>query len=142
MLDPPWNETGGGRIRRGADRHYSLLTTNEIIQTVKESGAFIPDPEGCHLYLWATNNFLEDGLRVIRELGFRYITNIVWVKDRFGLGQYFRGQHELCLFAVKGRLMTRNRRTSTVITERKREHSRKPESIRASDAPLIYFLHH
>src|SRR5215469_3891001 len=25
VIDPPWNETGGGRIKRGADRHYQLL---------------------------------------------------------------------------------------------------------------------
>ena len=23
--DPPWNETGGGKIKRGADKHYSLM---------------------------------------------------------------------------------------------------------------------
>ena len=42
-------------------------------------------------------------MRIIEHLGFRYITNIVWAKSRFGLGRYFRGQHELCLFATKGR---------------------------------------
>ena len=28
--DPPWHEQGGGKIKRGADRHYSLMTTEEI----------------------------------------------------------------------------------------------------------------
>jgi hypothetical protein len=23
-IDPPWPERGGGKIKRGADRHYSL----------------------------------------------------------------------------------------------------------------------
>lgn len=28
--DPPWMETGGGKIRRGADAHYPLMKTREI----------------------------------------------------------------------------------------------------------------
>jgi len=128
LIDPPWYEKGAGKIKRGADRHYPLLKTDEIIKVIKNSGVFKP-AENCHLYLWVTNNFLRDGLRVIDELGFRYVTNLVWVKDRFGLGQYFRGQHELCLFAVKGKLMTKRRNISTVIFARKKEHSRKPDEI-------------
>jgi N6-adenosine-specific RNA methylase IME4 len=128
LIDPPWYEKGGGKIKRGADRHYPLLKTDEIISVIKNSGVFSP-ADDCHLYLWVTNNFLEDGLRVVRELGFRYITNLVWVKDRWGLGQYFRGQHELCLFGVRGKLMTRNRFTPTVIIARKRRHSQKPDEM-------------
>lgn len=128
LIDPPWYEKGAGKIKRGADRHYPLLKTDEIIKVVKESGMFRP-ADDCHLYLWVTNNFLKDGLKVTESLGFRYVTNIVWVKDSIGLGQYFRGQHELCLFGVRGNLMTRNRSTPTVISARKREHSRKPSKI-------------
>ncbi len=131
MIDPPWKEQGGGQIKRGADRHYDLMDTYDIIKAIKTSGVFTPHPKGCHLYLWVTNSFLEDGLRVMRELGFRYITNLVWAKDRFGLGQYFRQQTELCLFGVAGSetLMTSNRSTSNLIQEPKREHSQKPEAI-------------
>lgn len=128
LMDPPWYEKGAGKIKRGANRHYPLLKTDEIISVIKNSGAFRP-AEDCHLYLWVTNNFLRDGLKVVEELDFRYITNLVWVKDSFGLGQYFRGQHELCLFGVRGNLRTRDRSTPTVINARKREHSRKPDQI-------------
>ena len=48
--------------------------------------------------------FLKDGIEVMESWGFRYVTNMVWCKDRFGIGYYFRGQHELCLFGVKGNL--------------------------------------
>lgn len=55
--DPPWWETGGGKIKRGADRHYQLMKTPEIIALpVPELIA----PDGCHLYLWATNNHLAE----------------------------------------------------------------------------------
>jgi N6-adenosine-specific RNA methylase IME4 len=98
VADPPWLERGGGKIKRGADRHYPLMATSDICQLpVKQ----IASPSA-HLYLWVTNNFLPDGLRVMEAWGFRYVTNVCWVKDRNGLGQYFRGRHELCLFGVRG----------------------------------------
>ena len=30
-VDPPWSEVGGGKIKRGADRHYSVMKTKDII---------------------------------------------------------------------------------------------------------------
>lgn len=98
--DPPWPEHGGGQIQRGADRHYPLMKVDEI--------AALPFGDWCapdaHCYLWVTNNFLEDGFRVLRAWGFRYVTKVDWIKDKAGLGQYFRGMSEPCLFAVRGRL--------------------------------------
>lgn len=95
--DPPWHESGGGKIKRGADRHYPLMKTTEI-ESLPVNGLIHPD--GCHLYLWATNNHLQDAFKVINAWGFEYITTITWMKDRPGLGQYFRGITEHCLFAV------------------------------------------
>jgi len=128
--DPPWNESGGGKIKRGADRHYPLMKTVEIIEYMKQ----IPVDVNAHLYLWVTNNHLRDGLEVVDALGFRYVTNIVWVKNHYGLGQYFRGQHELCLFCVKGCLPFKKMVNAirsccefpSVIHEKKKDHSEKP----------------
>ena len=129
--DPPWNETGGGRIRRGADKHYSLMKTKDIISLpvrdiVKDSS---------HLYLWVTNNRLIDGLEVMKEWGFEYRTVITWFKDRIGLGQYFRGITEHCLFGVKGNLpykLEEGKRCQgkTGFYAKKTIHSRKPEEMR------------
>jgi N6-adenosine-specific RNA methylase IME4 len=102
VADPPWMERGGGAIKRGADRHYPLLHEDEILSTILQAPVWRPD-DNAHLYLWVTNNFLPSGLRIMDGLGFRYVTNVVWVKDRPGLGQYFRGQHELLLFGVRKR---------------------------------------
>ena len=102
LADPPWYQRGGGKSKRGADRHYPLLKEAQI----KELMSDILDgkvEENAHLYMWCANNHLPEGLRVMEHLGFRYITNIVWAKKYFGLGRYFRGQHEICLFGVKGR---------------------------------------
>lgn len=122
LADPPWYEQGGGG--RGAQEHYPLLKTPDIIETIYSSGAWCP-ARNAHLWLWVTNNFLEDGLFVMRALGFRYITNAVWVKDRFGLGKYLRGQHELLLFGTRGTLPARER-VPSVIHAPRTVHSRKP----------------
>lgn len=38
-LDPPWPEKGGGKIKRGADRHYKLMSVKEIIGLLIENYA-------------------------------------------------------------------------------------------------------
>ena len=131
--DPPWYEVGSGKIKRGADKHYSLMKTTDIKMLPVQD---IADNE-CWLYMWVTNNYLKDGLEVMEHWGFKYITNLVWVKPSFGLGYYFRGQHELCLFGVKGKkgnkLQPQVKNESTLITELEPikhsahpKHSKKP----------------
>ena len=43
LMDPPWYERGGGKIKRGADRHYNVLKLNEIVEVIYKSGVFNPD---------------------------------------------------------------------------------------------------
>jgi len=131
--DPPWPEYGGGRIRRGANRHYALMSIEEI-EALHQEVKRITD-ENCHLYLWTTNNYLPKALGVMAKWGFQYRTMITWAKDRFGLGQYFRGQTEHCLFGVRGMLPYRERPDGkraqgiTLITAPRQEHSQKPERM-------------
>lgn len=134
VADPPWAERGGGKIKRGADRHYPLLSEREIVETMISCRHWSRVESDAHLWLWVTNNFLESGLFVMRALGFRYVTNAVWAKHRMGLGQYMRGQHELCLFGVRGRMKPKPTARSTPslisggILERTK-HSRKPDEF-------------
>lgn len=137
-IDPPWEEKGGGKIKRGADRHYKTMKLSEIkALPIKE----LAHPDGCHLYMWVTNNFLEKGLSLLKDWGFEYITLITWNKDRMGLGQYFRGLTEHCIFAsTKKRLPykvesltdgTQKRcQGVTGFFEAKTIHSRKPVKMR------------
>lgn len=128
LIDPPWMERGGGKIKRGADRHYSLMTTEQIIETIRCCFSVYPVADSAHLYLWVTNNFLRDGFQVIDALGFRYITIITWVKDRIGLGQYFRGLTEQLLFSVRGDYLPATQKGVTAIFEAKTTHSTKPNA--------------
>ena len=80
-IDPPWEEKGGGKIKRGADRHYNLMSLDEIkALPIKD----LIDESGCHIYMWVTNNFLEKGFEVLKEWGLEYVTCITWYKDRIG----------------------------------------------------------
>lgn len=131
--DPPWDESGGGKIKRGADRHYPLMKTPAIIDLMAGVLATTHRPEqsGCHMHLWVTNNFVEDGLRVLNALGFRFVTMRTWAKNRIGLGQYARGQTESYLFGVMGKLPPLNRgKVSTLIgggIVPRGKHSAKPD---------------
>lgn len=132
-LDPPWEEKGGGKIKRGCDRHYNTMSIKEIeALPVRE----LADENGCHVYMWVTNNFLEKGLALLKKWGFEYVTTITWQKDRFGLGQYYRGITEHCLFAsTKKRLPYKvidGKRAQgiTGFYEPKTIHSRKPCKMR------------
>jgi N6-adenosine-specific RNA methylase IME4 len=129
--DPPWAERGGGQIKRGADRHYPLMKTKDIIALPVEALA----EENAHLYLWVTNNHLPDGLEVMKAWGFDYKTMITWNKDRMGIGQYFRGMTEHVLFGVRGNIpykLENGKRMQgrTMFNAPRTEHSVKPEEMR------------
>lgn len=132
LADPPWEERGGGK--RGADCHYPLLSTPDVIRVMSTAPVWRP-AASCHLWLWVTDNFLRDGLLVLDALGFSYRRTLAWTKVsdggrlQVGLGQYLRGSHELCLLGVRGRPMVPRpgrRRPSAVLAPRTR-HSAKPE---------------
>ncbi len=131
LADPPWYQRGGGKSKRGADRHYPIMKEAEI-KKVMHDALEGKVGENAHMYMWCANNHLPEGLRIMEHLGFRYITNIVWAKKHFGLGRYFRGQHEICLFGTKGRGFAARKDSNRVSSLVGREliaptaHSKKP----------------
>lgn len=137
--DPAWAEVGGGQIKRGADKHYPVMRTKDIMALPVAQIA----EDNAHLYLWVTNNFLRDGLKVMEAWGFEYKTTITWLKDRIGLGQYFRGQTEHCLFGVRGVLPykvidgKRAQGTTGFYAVRK-AHSAKPAQMRSMIERVSY----
>ncbi|MBC8273810.1 MAG: hypothetical protein H8E40_02420, partial [Chloroflexi bacterium] len=84
----------------------------------------------CVLFLWTTNPIVPDALRLIDELGFKYKTNLAWVKNKptYGkLGFYVYGQHELLLIATQGSMIPKGEKPASVIYADVKDHSRKPE---------------
>lgn len=152
FADPPWIERGGGKSKRGADRHYPLMPTKSIMTLPVQD--FTAD--NSHLWLWVTNNFLIDGLKVMEAWGFRYITMLTWGKVKEtesglliqqGLGQYMRGSTEHVLFGAKGRVPYKviggkRQQCSTLLLAPRTKHSVKPQeaydhAMRISPGPYL-----
>lgn len=135
LADPPWRFTN--RTGKVAPEHRRLerYSTMDLKDICALPVADIAAPNA-HLYLWVPNALLPDGMQVMKDWGFRYISNIVWAKrrkdggpDGRGVGFYFRNVTELILFGVRGSMRTLPPARSQVnmIETRKREHSRKPD---------------
>jgi N6-adenosine-specific RNA methylase IME4 len=126
LADPPWNYDIN--MSGSADEHYPTMT-NQQIESLQ-----VPSAENAILFLWATAPKIKEALDVMKSWGFKYKTHAVWVKQHFGTGYYFRGQHELLLVGEKGDMPVpeeHNRRGSVIQADRT-EHSVKP--------PVVYLL--
>jgi N6-adenosine-specific RNA methylase IME4/ParB-like chromosome segregation protein Spo0J len=125
LLDPPWDWGDEG----DADQFGRARPT---YGTMPYSGLLaLPVPtladDDCHLYLWITNRSLPKGFDLIEHWGFRYVTALTWCKPSIGMGNYFRGQTEHVLFAVKGSQPLKRRDVGTWFqAPRGAQHSSKP----------------
>ena len=63
--------------------------------------------------------------------GFEHKTILTWAKDRFGFGDWLRGQTEHCIMAVRGNPTTTLTNQTTLLTAPMRAHSQKPEAFYA-----------
>lgn len=137
--DPPWRYEHVETDSRAIENQYPTLSLEEICaQPVGENAA-----DDCVLFLWATNPKLAEATKVIEAWGFTYRTNVVWVKDRPGMGYYARQRHELLLIAVRGELPApaENVRPDSVQEYPRGQHSQKPDpfySIIESMYPQFY----
>ena len=123
--DPPWFYKGGTTPNRIIENQYPTMETKDICKMK------IPTSKNAVLFLWCVSPKIEDGLEVIKSWGFKYKTNMVWIKDKIGMGYYARGQHELLLIATKGSpgVPEPKNRPSSVINAPRTQHSKKPEII-------------
>jgi N6-adenosine-specific RNA methylase IME4 len=128
--DPPWSfevyDADSG-MQRAAENHYPCMDTDAI------AALRVPAADDCVLFLWSTAPHLPEALEVMRAWGFSYRSNLVWRKDRIGLGYWFRNQHELLLVGVRGDVPAPAPadRFSSVIEVPRTEHSAKPDAVAA-----------
>lgn len=104
-LDFPWHEPGG--CGRGT-KYRTFRRVADGLPAIFGSPAWRP-AETCHLYLWRTVAHQKDALWLVEALGFRHVSEEVWVKTTkdgskylLGTGQYRRHCAEMALIGVRG----------------------------------------
>lgn len=129
LVDPPWDydmsrkRHAGKAIRSLPSDYYNCMTMEELFDLPVKSIA----DDNAHLYLWVTNAFLHEGHHLADKWGFRPVTLITWVKDKFGMGYYFRQQTEHIIFAVRGSLSVKKHNVPTFFNAKRGTHSTKPD---------------
>jgi N6-adenosine-specific RNA methylase IME4 len=126
VADPPWPyELRKEDPSHRATHPYPQMSVAQICATAVPSLAH----EDSILWLWTTNHHMREAFVVLDAWGFEHKTILTWVKDRFGTGDWLRGQTEHCLFATRGKPVVELRNHSTVLHGPMRDNSRKPEEF-------------
>jgi N6-adenosine-specific RNA methylase IME4 len=123
--DPPWRYDNGTPGRE-IERHYPTMTQQEIC------ALDVPAADNSVLFLWGVAPKLPEALDVMSSWGFTYRSSAVWDKGITGMGYWFRGQHEHLLVGVRGKWSPPlpPMRVSSVFTQQRGKHSKKPDAIR------------
>jgi len=133
VIDPPWRYDGDKyQAQEDGLPQYSpegfrgsvpyITMSLEEIKNIK-----IPAKDDCVLWLWTTNLFLPDCYPLLEVWGFELKSMLTWDKVHYGTGRWLRSQTEHCLLAIKGKPFYNNTKWSTLISEKRTEHSAKPE---------------
>ena len=124
LADPPWRYEHSKTNSRKVENQYPTMSADEL------ASLSAPAAANCTLFMWATNPKLVECIDLIESWGFEYKTNVVWVKDKVGMGYWARQQHELLLIATMGtvRPPSDKIRQSSIIRGERLKHSQKPES--------------
>lgn len=128
--DPPYqyrNKKTGGGMKSGSSSKYITMSTDQICE--------LPIKKIAHknsvLFLWVTVPLIEDGLRIMREQGFKYKTFMVWRKvGSGGWGFWFRGEIEILLIGIKGKVKAFASARTNYVEHRRMGHSVKPDIFR------------
>jgi N6-adenosine-specific RNA methylase IME4 len=123
-IDPPWP------YGREYDPSTSRVANPYPEMSIEEIGSInLPIKDDAVLLLWTTHKFLPDSFQLLEKWGFNYKATMVWDKKQIGMGAWFRMQCEFCVVGIKGKPIWENTTYSEIISERRREHSRKPDSF-------------
>jgi len=127
LADPPWRYEHSETESRDIENHYPTMTPADL--HALDVGALCT--KDAVLFLWVTSPKVEEAIDLLRAWGFSYRTCAVWVKDKIGMGYYFRQQHELLFVAARGSPPTPDPadRVSSVISAARRDHSVKPDAV-------------
>lgn len=145
LADPPWSfKTWGGKTctpHRSEADHYSTMK-HEALEDIPVNDWAAKD---CALFMWVVDSHLPDAIRLMEAWGFEYKTiAFTWVKTTkdgsrpsMGMGYWTRKAAEICLLGTRGKVKRISKGVRQVITEPRREHSRKPDETHSRVEQLV-----
>jgi len=124
VIDPPWQygtkyDADGAR---GACP-YPEMSFEELEQIE------LPAKDDCILWCWTTHQFIYDAIELLEKWDFEYKCILTWDKEKMGIGKWLRLQCEFCLLGVRGTPLWEAKNLRDIISETRREHSRKPDGF-------------
>lgn len=146
--DPPWGWRTWNALdkvpHRGPEAPYQPMTRDELHALPVASLA----DTHCALFMWTVSSHLDQAIDLGRAWGFTFRSvAFIWIKTdkkgrpRMSLGRWTRQEAEVCLLFARGRPPRRPKpigtRVRQVLMAERREHSRKPDEIRARIDKLI-----
>lgn len=125
--DPPWQYDFSRSPNRAIENQYPTMSLDEICELDVESIA----ADHCVLFLWVTNPKAEEAYSVVRSWGFKYKSQLMWDKEKMGMGYYARQQHEQLLICTKGNppVPAEEDRPASAVRHPRGKHSQKPSSF-------------
>ena len=130
LADPPWQLSLSGQRKRAKEGRKPTALPYPTMSAEQIQALPVGDlaQDGCHLWLWTTNQHLESGFAVMRAWGFKYLAPIHWIKPT-GQGNWFIHRTQTLLFGYRSRcVFPLGRYKPNVFTSGDPvRHSQKPE---------------
>ncbi len=136
LADPPWrfvNYSPAGEVKNPL-AHYQCMNL-DAIKALPVGHLAAPN---CALVMWATAPLLPAAIDTMAAWGFTFKSAGAWAKQSstggkwaFGTGYCYRSAAEFYLLGTIGRPQQLVRNVRNLIVAPVREHSRKPDAMRA-----------
>lgn len=130
--DPSWRyKDGTASPSRKIENQYPTMSIEDI-EALPVDGVGFADAA---LFMWIPGPlFIPYGERVLNAWGFGggYKTNLIWDKEKLGMGYWGRIQHEHLIIATRGKMVLPPSASleRSVYREKSGEHSAKPAHFR------------
>ncbi|MDD4937377.1 MAG: MT-A70 family methyltransferase [Acidiphilium sp.] len=137
LIDPPWyfaNYSAAGEAKNPVAEYQCMDLAWIKALPIRD----LADPAGCAVICWATAPMLPQAIETMAAWGVSFKSAGAWAKQSstgekwaFGTGYCFRSAAEFFLLGTVGRPVQRSRSARNLIVAPVREHSRKPDQMRA-----------
>lgn len=129
-IDPPWPYEGESKSVTSYDANGRRVANPYPEMSIEQiKNIELPLTDNSIVFLWTTHRFLPDAFDILKEWGMEYKATLVWDKQKIGMGAWLRMQCEFCLVGIKGKPYWDNTTHRDILSEARREHSRKPDGF-------------